>query len=359
MKVLIALTDQSFLRTKSMGIFNISMGLTRGLMNSPEITELHILGNNECREAFADVPPHVHLHLLDMPVPRRFKRVWWDQFGLSAAIRRIAPDWAILPKGFAPFFPNLGKTKLACYVHDTSWEYFGKLPAAQRKGAFPWYELPYFITLSLRTMRKSALVLTHSAFNVGRIHHYVPTAHVARIGIGFDDEPPAHISMDGKLDILTYASPYPHKCTRETVDYIQAWLDQRADACNIRVHIVGSLPESLALPSKNWVFYNRMPYPELMHLLRTKCRMAVYISKYESFGMPPVECLLNGVPCIASDFPSIRENIPAQYIFNLNSKPDFICTANETYDELNPFCCPAYPTWNEVAQRCVQAMQNH
>ena len=95
-----------------------------------------------------------------------------------------------------------------------------------------------------------------------------------------------------------------------------------------------------------------------MNLLRTKCRMAVYISKYESFGMPPVECLLNGVTCITSDFPSIRENIPTQYIFDLNSKSDFVQTANKTYDEQQPFCCPDYPTWNEVAQRCVQAMQN-
>ena len=358
MKILLSLTDQSFTATKSVGIFNVSMGLARGLMQIPEVSELHLLGNEECADFFTNLPPHVHLHLLDMPVPRRFKRVWWDQFGLSAAIRRIAPDWALLPKGFAPFFPNLGKTKLACFVHDTSWEYFGKLPASQRKGAFPWYELPYFIALSLRTMRISNLVITHSEFNAGRIRHYVPTARVARIGIGFDDQQPAQINRGEKLDILTYASPYPHKCTRETVDYIQSWLDQRTDANNIRVHIVGSLPESLVLPSENWVFYNRMPYPELMHLLRTKCRMAVYISRYESFGMPPVESLLNGVPCIASDFPSIRENIPAQYIFNLDSRPDFIRTANDTYDELNPFLCSDYPTWEEVAQRCVQAMQN-
>lgn len=359
MKVLIALTDQSFLRTKSMGIFNISMGLTKGLMTCPEITELHILGNNECKEAFADVPPHVHVHLTDMPVPRSFKRVWWDQFGLSAAIRKIAPDWAILPKGFAPFFPSICKTKLACFVHDTSWEYFGKLPASQRKGAFPWYELPYFVTLSLRTMKKSDLVLTHSTFNAGRILHYVPSARVEQIGIGFDDARYERPDASEKLDVLTYASPYPHKCTRETVDYIQAWLDQRPDAANIRVHIVGTLPETLILPHSNWLFYNRMPYPELMNLLRTKCRMAVYISKYESFGMPPVECLLNGVPCITSDFPSIRENIPTQYIFDLNSKSDFIQTANAAYDEQHPFCCPDYPTWAEVARRCVQALQKY
>lgn len=359
MKVLIALTDQSFQRTKSMGIFNISMGLTRGLMNNPEVTELHILGNDECREAFQDAPAHVHLHLLDKPVPRRFKRVWWDQFGLSAAIRRIAPDWAILPKGFAPYFPLLGKTKLACFVHDTSWEYFKQLPASMRQGAFPWYELPYFIRLSLRTMRIADLVLTHSEFNAGRIRHYVPTAKVARIGIGFNDKRPGQVHFDGRYDVLTYASTYPHKCTGLTIQRLQAWLDQRPDADNIRIHIVGTLPENTTLPNGNWIHYERMPYAQLMELLREKCRMAVYISEYESFGMPPVECLLNGVPCIASDFPSIRENIPAQYIFDKNDEGGFISTANATYNQEHPYTCPEYPDWNEVTRRCISAMQNH
>ncbi len=359
MKVLIALTDQSFLHTKSMGIFNISMGLTKGLMNCPEITELHILGNEECKAIFADVPSHVHVHFTDMPVPRRFKRVWWDQFGLSAAIRRIAPDWAILPKGFAPYFPCLGKTKLACFVHDTSWEYFRTLPARIRKGAFPWYEMPYFIRLSLRTMKISDLVLTHSQFNEGRIHHYVPTARVARIGIGFDQALPEPSSGEKKKDILTFASTYPHKCTKLTIERIQAWLGQREDADNVRIHIVGTLPEYCSLPGSNWIHYERMPYQQLMALLREKCSLAVYISEYESYGMPPVECLLNGVPCIASDFPSIRENIPHQYIFDKSDEASFIEVANATYDQKIPFTCPEYPDWNQVANLCIKAMQGH
>ena len=148
MKIAIVLTDQSFLRTKSMGIFNVSMGLTKGLMQHPEVSELHILGNNECGDTFRDCPPHVHLHLMDKPVPRRFERVWWDQFGLSAAVRKIKPDWLILPKGFPPLFPCLGKTKLACYVHDVGWEYYEHCTAAERNKAFPPHEYIYFKNLS-------------------------------------------------------------------------------------------------------------------------------------------------------------------------------------------------------------------
>lgn len=359
MKVLIALTDQSFLRTKSMGIFNISMGLTRGLMNCPEIKELHILGNNECKDAFADVPPHVHLHLLDKPVPRRFNRVWWDQFGLSAAIRKIAPDWAILPKGFAPLFPCTGKTKLACYVHDTGWEYYKQLPSSKRMGAFPWYEMLYFVNLSLRTMAKSDLILTHSEFNASRILHYAPNAKVERIGIGFERPCQEEVNLDQKRDILIYVSPYPHKRTELTIKRLHAWLNRREDAADIRIQMVGTLPEGIAPPNKQWIHHPRMPYQQLMAFIRSHCRMVVYISDYESFGMPPVECLLNGVPCLASDFPSTRENIPAQYIFDKNDEAEFIAKANAIYDGEIPFICPDYPDWNEVAKRCSQALLNH
>ena len=357
MKVLISLTDQSFQRTKSMGIFNVSMGLTKGLMKNPLVTELHILGNDECRDVFADVPPHVHVHLTDKAVPRRFARVWWDQVGLCRVIRKIAPDWVILPKGVPPFIPSFGKAKMACYVHDVMWEHYEQRSAADRKGPFPWHELVYFRNLSLRAMRISDLVLTHTRFNAERICHYEPSAKIARIGIGYDDVPPEQNENSGKYDVLTYASTFPHKCTPLTIERISAWLKKRPDADRIRVHVVGSLPEDIKFPSEQWVHHARIPFSELRVLLRDHCRMAVYFSDYESYGMPPVECLLNGVPCVSSDIPPIRENIPAQYLFRNSDETSFVETANAAYDGVVPFECPAFPTWDEVAQRCVEAMK--
>lgn len=357
MKIAVALTDQSFTRTKSMGIFNVSMGLTRGLMKHPEVTELHILGNDECAAAFSDCPPHVHLHLMNKPVPRRFERVWWDQFGLPATVRRIAPDWLLLPKGFPPLFPCLGKTKIACYIHDVGWEYYTNRPAHERRQAFPLHEYLYFKNLSLHAMRTADLVLTHTQFNCDRIRHYVPSACATRIGIGFDT-PPHPQQESSCTDILTYASTFPHKRLERTIARLNAWLSQRSDHSNIRIHIVGSLPANYQLPNNNWVHHPRLPFPELCELMRQKCRMAVYMSDYESFGMPPVECLLNGLPCITSDLPGPRENIPAQYLVLNDDEPAFIHTANACYNGELPFCCPTFPTWAEVTNSCVKALKN-
>ena len=52
----------------------------------------------------------------------------WRHPLISPRGQRFRPDWAILPKGFPPFFPMLGRTKLACYLHDVNWEYYEQNP---------------------------------------------------------------------------------------------------------------------------------------------------------------------------------------------------------------------------------------
>ena len=355
MKLALVLTDQSFTATKSVGIFNVSMGLARGLMECPGVTELHILGNEECAGHFSNLPPHVHLHLADRPVPRRFERVWWDQMGVCAAIRRINPDWAILPKGFPPFFPMLGRTKLACYLHDVNWEYYEKT-AGEGDSTFPRHELLYFRTLGLRCLKVADLVLTSTLFNKSRYEHYRPSCRTAVVGIGFDDTPRAYTPAAGK-DLLFYASPFPHKLTPLGISRVEAWLKQRPDAEGIRVHLIGRLPQNTSLPSSHWIQHGRLPNDELQHILHHESRCAIYFSDYEGFGMPPVECLRAGVPCIASALPPICENIPERFTFDNADEADFIRTLNAAYDAPDMTNLPQYPDWQKVASRCVTAMQ--
>ena len=356
MKLLLALTDQSFTATKSVGIFNVSMGLARGLMQVPEVSELHILGNEECAAHFNNLPQHVHLHLANMPVPRKFKRVWWDQLGICAAIRKINPDWAILPKGFPPFFPMLGKTKLACYLHDVNWEYYEQ-QFGKGDSPFPRHELLYFRALGLRAMQVSNLVLTSTQFNKSRYEHYTPGCRTSVVGIGFDAPARDYQPAAGR-DILFYASPFPHKLTPLGIQRVEAWLKQRTDADEIRVHLIGRLPQDTILPGSHWVQHGRLPYDELQHILHHESRCAIYFSDYEGFGMPPVECLRGGIPCLASALPPICENIPSRFTFKNEDEADFISKLNQLYDAPDMTDLPSFPNWQEVASRCVNAMMH-
>jgi len=358
MKLLISLTDQSFRSTKSIGIFNVSIGLTQGLMKCKQVNELHILGNDECAAHFKNLPKHVTLHLREKSVPCRFGRLYWDQIGVQRAIRAIQPDWAILPKGFPPYFKALGRTKLACYLHDLNWEYYNK-DKGGKDSPFPAYQLAYFSRLGLRSLEISDLVLTSTRFNRERFLSYHPQSKVAVVGIGFDGAPQDSPPKYGK-DILLFISPYPHKRTREAIPKLKQWLAHRIetseDARNIKIHLIGSLPEGIILPSSNWIEYPRLPYKELILMMRSKCRCSIYFSDYEGYGMPPVESLRAGIPCLASDLPPIRENIPARFLFENGNLKDFIQKLDAIYDHPNTADRPNYPNWHDVAKVIVSSM---
>lgn len=356
LKVLISLTDQSFRATKSVGIYNVSVGLAKGLARCEDVRELHILANEEIAPLFADMPPHVHIHLADKAVPVRYGRLWWDQAGISRAVREIQPDWALLPKGVPPFFPRMGKTKLACYVHDVNWEYYAKLGKGT-PNSLPRSQHLYFKSLLLRALRISDLVLTSTQFNKSRYLSYEPRAHTEVVGIGFDREEQPFLSERGR-DILFFSSPYPHKLTELGVQRVSAWLNQLGEESKgIRVHVIGGQTPNFAFPDERWIPYGRLPETEMRRIMTRESRVAVYFSAYEGFGMPPVECLRAGIPCVASDLPPIRENIPAELLFNNDSEESFFAVMTRAYNMTDRPHRPHYPTWQDVARLVVTAMR--
>lgn len=122
------------------------------------------------------------------------------------------------------------------------------------------------------------------------------------------------------------------------------------------MHVVGGLPTGISLPEQaGWVRHARLKTDALLELRRS-CRIAIYFSAYEGFGMPPVECLLEGQPCIASDIPPIRENVPASLLFRNDDFASFSsCISNTLAAGTLPAI--AMPTWEAVAARIVTAMQ--
>lgn len=358
MRLLISLTDQSFHATKSLGIFHVSLGLAQAFLRRSDIDELHLLGNEECAAYLGSLPPHVTLHRAEKPVPAGWRRVAWDQIGIVRAMRRLRPDWALLPKGFPPFFDRNSSVKTACYVHDIIWEYYEEL---ERRGPaspdtpFPPLQKLYFRTLGLRALRCADLVLTSSQFNCNRFLARVPGARVEAVGIGFPPVQPQ--TAGGGNDILLFASPFPHKLTEQAVAWLRRWLETPL-AGGVRIHIVGALPAALraTLPAPAWVEHGRLSADELAEVKR-QSRLAIYFSAYEGFGMPPVECLRSGLPCLASDIPPIRENVPERFLFSNNEYASFAARLDEMMANPAVGELPRVPDWDEVAGRCLDAMR--
>jgi len=88
------------------------------------------------------------------------------------------------------------------------------------------------------------------------------------------------------------------------------------DAPNFKVVVVGSANPKLfasalsgdvaQLTSDHIVFAGRLPDDELFGLMRRAVAL-IFPSKYEGFGIPPLEAMVNCCPVLGSDIPAVHE----------------------------------------------------
>jgi glycosyltransferase involved in cell wall biosynthesis len=320
MRLLYALRDQDLATTKSIGILHVSVAVLHGLVRQPEITRLDVLANRSLAPLVPAPPPHVRYHFLDAPAPRRWQRLWWDQWTLGAWTRRLEPDWLLLPKGFFPLLRRPAG-RVSAYVHDNIFGHY----ARQGTNPFPWGEMTLFRHSLARTAAQADVIVTNSAFTAAEISSaYHCRAQPVPIGAPLLPAPApargsAELSADPRVLLLT--SPHPHKLTARAI----AWL-QRLQAESrgpLAVVGVGGLPPGLAWPDQpGWQRHPRLS-EEAFAGVRTGCNLLAYFSAYEGFGLPPLEALQAGLRVVASDLPPLRENLPAEILFANGSYDSF------------------------------------
>ncbi len=352
MKLLLNLTDQDPVTTKSLGIINVSLGLLRGFAAQSEIRELHVLTNSSLGCPVKErASGTITYHRANQPPPRRWGRLLWDQWGVVRAAREITPDWLFLPKGFPPGVLSPG-CRVGVYLHDVIWEYYRE----QTENPFPFLERVYFPWLSRVALRKADLVTTSTQWNVERMRHHEPKARVERVGLGFDAVPP--LWKEGETcgqDLLLLTSRLPHKLTPQAVAWVKRWKQETGD--RRAVHGVGGLPAGVSWPEGDgWVLHPRLhgaAYAEV----RRKCRSVIYLSAYEGFGMPPVEAQREGAFPLASDIPPHRENLPPECLFANDNYGQFRERLDASLVSPKPVApSREWPDWNEVAGRITRLM---
>jgi glycosyltransferase involved in cell wall biosynthesis len=105
---------------------------------------------------------------------------------------------------------------------------------------------------------------------------------------------------------------------------LAGWADPRKDARTaVAAHqqVVGDLPHDLVLTGVAHPSFARVPLPELASVHRighvtdddlvrliSGASVLLYPSRYEGFGLPPLEALSCGTPAVASDIPALRES---------------------------------------------------
>jgi glycosyltransferase involved in cell wall biosynthesis len=353
-----SIADQSFDRTKSLGILNLSLHLAEALAPRREIERFELFSNSSLRNWHRQFAGR-EVRCFDRASETRLGRMLWDQWQVygEAAGRRV--DWLLLPKGFASFC-RTGRVKVATYVHDVinAW-YRERYPrAVQRSEAW------YFERSLLATLRQSTVVFTNSEFTRQELltfseRHGVRPPRILVAGIGF--RPVGLRPSSNRQHIVALASPWPHKRTDLAARFMSRW--QGSTDFVGTVHWVGRWPPGMRrVDEPRWQYHQRLDEQSYRSLL-AESRVLVYFSEYEGFGMPPVEAVLHGACPVFSAIPATREVMGGGGApFENDSNESFADAMSRALrmpaDDLASLgdCLLARHNWTAVADRIVGAL---
>lgn len=215
-----SLADQSFSRSKSLGILNVSIKLCRALIRHSRVHEVGIITNGELADKFEAIEG-VRMVLEDSPLGGRWKRIVYDQWRLYSIARQEAFPWLLLPKGYASFLRPC-PVKLACFVHDVIEDHY----RAYHRDYTPPLESLYFQRSLAAAIRRSDAILTNSSFTRSEVLRFArergwPTPNVTAVGIGMSRSPKN--SRASATGLLVLTSRFPHKRTDLAVEYLDRW----------------------------------------------------------------------------------------------------------------------------------------
>lgn len=190
---------------------------------------------------------------------------------------------------------------------------------------YPWQHplqyiyFRYFIPRILKTceavftvseISKKAIVASYG-INPSRVHIVPPGIDAKKYSSN------NRVPHAGKPFILMVGARFEHKNVEEILLNADLWKDRfnlKITSCEGKYHKkISNLIDRLALND----FVELMGYvsSERLTALYASCTAMVYPSKWEGFGIPPLEALASGVPVIASDIDAHREVLHDSAIF--------------------------------------------
>ncbi|MEO5897494.1 MAG: glycosyltransferase family 1 protein [Vicinamibacterales bacterium] len=227
----------------------------------------------------------------------------WEQMRLRVRVNEDQPDVFFAPAYTAPLGLSV---PFAVTIHDVS---FSAHPEW-----FRWREGTRRRFVTRRAARAASAVLTDSEFSRREIAHYydVPSERIEVIAPGVTTR--KTIRTEARQPIVLYAGTLFNR--RGLPDLIAAFALATRDLPLARLVIVGNNRtwprQDLAAVARTHQVGDRVdlrsyiPDDELSALYARASAFA-FLSKYEGFGLTPLEALSAGVPIVVLDTPVARE----------------------------------------------------
>jgi len=170
----------------------------------------------------------------------------------------------------------------------------------------------YFRRQLPKDLERCAAVFTVSETSRHDIYeHYgypLDRIHVVPNGVDRNVFKPA-LEPSRKPFLLVVGAAYPHKNVEEILRNAHAWSDRYqlvvASCRGVYRRVLEDLVREAGL-AERVRFIEYVSLPALVELYQT-CAAFVTASRWEGFGIPPLEAMASGAPVLASDIPAHRE----------------------------------------------------
>jgi glycosyltransferase involved in cell wall biosynthesis len=297
--------------------------------------------------------PLVHLPVLGHPLSRGLMERFWILTGHPKADRWAGDaDWVYCP---AEAYVPLKRARFAATVHCVNWF----------EPELPWYNDPA-IRAARRRMRprwKAVLdradrVLTVSEFLKGRIQALFGTdpARIVVVGNGVEEEffAAGQIAGPSEFQKDRYILVVGGLTQRKGADFVfplAAELHKRDPGLQIRI-AGGSEPQYMEQSKSHPnIFHCGYQGVDALPKLMRESVAVVFLSRYETFGIPAAEAMAAGTPAVVSSFGALPEVVGDAGVVVDAARPETIADAIQRLTDEMPFRRGLIDSGKQRAQR--------
>jgi len=330
MKLTYSIADQNFATATSMGIYNLSIGYIRALVEHAGVDGVTILSNPTITE-LSGLDRKAEIKTFDYPIRHVAGRLYWDQLGCYREAKIAANPWLFLPKGFGSVIQRSPVRLAVCIADTTSVIYRERYPQAVSAAKHA-----YYVWSHRQTIKHADLIFTISDFSRMEIetwakHQSLCCPPVVVAGCAADQDWPVLPRLD---QIIVDVRRAPHKRTDMAIRYVEQW--RRASKYAGKIIAVGTMPDDVTIPAvPAWETTGRIPTCKRKDLIASS-RALVHFTEQEGFGLPPVEAIIAGTPSVYSLIPVTREVMGDTGFPFVNEDYDAFATAMDEALAVNP-----------------------
>lgn len=312
MKIVIDLTS---LADNFTGIERFAFNIAEKMIEDDEENQYVLIFKEKVYERIKRLTAKSNVECMILP---RKNKLWFSQVTLYRALKGIEADYFLFLAFPAPFF--LHKRGIINTIHD--------LGCWDCPWSMPFKMVLYFRVLYWNARKKSRYILTVSKFSEKRIEEVlgVNGNRILVIYNGVDDSLKRNRTVnnisvrlkkygipDDKPYILSLATLEP----RKNVELLlKAYNGLIADGVNMPILVMAGrtgwkiqkvIRDFLSPESGKQVIFTGYIEEEDLPAVYSSARCFVFPSKYEGFGLPPLEALYMGAEVLLSDIAPFKE----------------------------------------------------